>query len=363
MTDSDLQLETMVDAARRGDQEAFAGLVERFRPELHLHCYRLLGSYEDADDVTQDVIVQMWRALPGFEGRSTLRTWLYRISTRACMARHRRDRHRRDLLATTTVIDGVAAPVAITVPWLQAVPDTLLDEVAARDPDPGTRLVARETIELAFVAALQHLTNQQRAVVVLRDIVGWSAKQCAAELDTTQASINSALARGRRTLRDALGPNRTGWTTAEPTADERVLLDRYVEALEAGDDGTIAALLRSDAIVSHQPFAGDGEPDVVWYQGRETILAGWAPALHGPIPIDLRCVGVWVNRQPAVASYARLPGSAEHRGFGLAVLHLERNLIAEVVNLSAEHFAAVGLPDRLPALPTDHPSNQPSQET
>ena len=342
----------MVDAARGGDQEAFAWLVERFGPELRLHCYRLLGSYEDADDVTRDVFVQMWRALSSFEGRSALRTWLYRIATRACMARHRRERHRRHLLATTTVIDGVPAPIAMTVPWLQAVPDTLLDEVAGRDPDPGSRLVARETIELAFVAALQHLTDRQRAVVVLRDIVGWTANQCAAELDTTVASINSALARARRTLRDVLGPHRAGWSTPEPTADERALLSRYVAALEAGDDAAIAALLRADAIVSHQPFAGDGEHDVVWYQDRETILAGWAPALHGPIPIDLRCVGVWVNRQPAVASYARLPGSAEHRGFGLAVLLLDHGVIAEVVNLSADHFTAVGLPDRLPPVTT-----------
>lgn len=360
MSGPDGQIESDVDAARGGDEEAFARLVERFRPELRLHCYRLLGSYEDADDVTQDVIVQMWRALPRFEGRSTLRTWLYRIATRACLARHRRDRHRRSLLATTTVMDGVVAPIAATVPWLQAVPDTLLDDVASRDPDPASGLVARETIELAFVAALQHLSDRQRAVVVLRDVVGWSAKQCAAELDTTVASVNSTLARGRRTLRDVLGPHRTGWTTSEPSPHERALLRRYVAAIEAGDDVAIAALLRHDAIVSHQPFAGDDEPEIVWYQGRETILAGWAPALHGLVPLDLRCVGVWVNRQPAVASYARLPGTTEHRAFGLAVLHLHDDLVVEVVNLTADRFGVLGLPDRLPPEPTDDPTNQES---
>jgi RNA polymerase sigma-70 factor, ECF subfamily len=163
-----------VTEARRGDEAAFGRLVERFRPELTLHCYRMLGSLDDAEDTVQDVFLAAWRGLADFEGRSSARTWLYRIATHACPARRTRDRRRYRLLSSN-ITGGSALPVVMTMPWLQACPDDLIDRAGASDPDPASILVARETIELAVVAALQHLPGRQRAVFLLRDVAGWPA--------------------------------------------------------------------------------------------------------------------------------------------------------------------------------------------
>ena len=169
-----------VAAARRGDEAASGRLVDRFRPELLLHCYRMLGSLDDAEDTVQDVFLQAWRGLPGFEGRPSVRTWLYRIATHACLARRTRDRRRYRLL-NSSVTGGMPLPVVMTVPWLQACPDDVINRAAASSPDPASTLVARETIELAVIAALQHLPGRQRAVFLLRDVAGWPARQCATE--------------------------------------------------------------------------------------------------------------------------------------------------------------------------------------
>jgi RNA polymerase sigma-70 factor (ECF subfamily) len=249
------------------------------------------------------------------------------------------------LLAPTTAHDGVVAPVSVTVPWLQAAPDALLDRVAAGDGDPGGRLTSRETVEIAFIAALQHLSARQRAVVVLRDVVGWPADLTAGELEITVAAANGALARGRRRLRELLGPDRDAWTMAPPRdRRQQALVRQYIRAVEAGDDAAIGALLRIDAVVSHQPGAGTVATTPEWYQGRGTIVDAWEPALHGPVSLHMRLVEVQVNRQPAVASYVRLPGVAEHRAFGLAVLRLDGDQIAEIVNLTPDQFSNVGLP-------------------
>lgn len=347
-SDTEPDVEPDVAAAQRGDEAAFGRVVERHRPELHLHCYRLLGSVDDAEDAVQDVLVQAWRGLPDFEGRSSVRTWLYRIATRACLARRTRDDRRSRLLAATTVADGVAMPLALTVPWLQAYPDRLLDAVAAREPDPASRLTARETVEIAVITALQHLPDAQRAALVLRDVLGWPADRCAEALETSVPAVNSALQRGRATLRDLLGGGRDRWPggrTAAATADERALVRRYVDAIERADDRAIAALLRGDVVVGHQPGAGGNEStEPGWYAGRDEVVAAWAPVLHGDHPFDLRLVEAWANRQPAVASYIRLPGTDEHRAFGLSVLRIEDGRVAEVTNLTADQLPAFGLP-------------------
>jgi RNA polymerase sigma-70 factor (ECF subfamily) len=341
----------LVDAAKAGDQSALAQIVDRFRPELQLHCYRMLGSLDDAEDTMQDVWLQVWRSLDGFEGRATVRTWLYRIATNACLARRTRAGRRRRILAAGTVVDGAVLPITATVPWLQPCPDELLDQVAARQPEPADQLTARETVEIAFVAALQHLPPRQRAALVLRDVVGWPVERCAAELDTTVAAINSALQRARAALRDRLGHERTEWPARASSSDlERSIVRRYIAAIEASDDEAIAALLREDAIVSHQPGAGGNDTDhAAAYVGRSTILDAWAPALHSPIPLEMRMVEVWANRQPAVASYIRLPGAARHRAFGLSLLRLDpEGLVTEVANFTPDVFAAHGLPLELP---------------
>ncbi|HEV7758190.1 MAG TPA: RNA polymerase subunit sigma-70 [Acidimicrobiales bacterium] len=345
-----VELAGLVTAAQGGDGAAFGRLVERFRPELQLHCYRMLGSLDDAEDTVQDVLLQAWRSLPGFEGRASVRTWLYRIATNACLGRRVRDRRHR-LLASARISADPGLPVAATVPWLQPCPDGLLDQVAARDPDPASILAARETVEIAFVAALQHLPPRQRAALVLRDVVGWSAERSATALDTTVASANSALQRARATLRRQLGDRRSEWTAAaghEATAAERELVRRYIDAIESADDAAIGAVLADDAVVSHQPGAGGNETHAAAaYSGRATIIEAWAPALHSPVPLEMRMVAVAANRQPAVVSYVRLPGTTGHRAFALSLLRLDGGRVVEVANFVPEGLAAYGLPDVL----------------
>ena len=274
---------------------------------------------------------------------------MYRIATNTCLAHRKRARRREAILAAGTVRDGVVVPVVATVPWLDVCPDDVLDQVAGVEPD-ADRLVSRETIELHFIAALQHLTSKQRAVVILRDVVGWSAAKVSTELDMTVAAVNGALRRARATLRNLLGNDRDDWGRSVDEQVDPSLVRRYNAAVEAGNDTAIAAMLAEDAVVSHQPDAGQGTAEVTWYAGRDNIVEAWAPALHAPVSLDMRLVEVQVNRQPAVASYVRLPGTSNQRPFGLAVLRFERNLVHEVINLSPDQFDLLGL---APTLPVD----------
>jgi RNA polymerase sigma-70 factor, ECF subfamily len=175
------QMDEAVAAAQAGDEAAFSGLVESYRPELQVHCYRMLGSFEDSEDLTQETFQRAWRKRRGFKGRSTFRAWLYRIATNACLDALAR-RPRRVLPQSE-------------VPWLQPYPDELLDEVRATDAGPDDVVVSKETIELAFLVAIQHLSPKQRAVLILRDVLGWSAEDTASLLETRVASVNSALQR------------------------------------------------------------------------------------------------------------------------------------------------------------------------
>lgn len=347
-------LDRLVAAAQDGDDVAFGRLVDRFRPELVLHSYRLLGRYDEAEDAVQDALIQAWRGIAGFEGRAKVRSWLYRVTTNACLARRTKDERRRRLIAATTVLEGVAVPVSATVPWLQAVPQAAVEAVAQRDPGPDQRLIGRESLEIAFVAALQHLPDRQCAVLVLRDVAGWSAIEVANQLSSTVSSVNSLLQRARGTMRTVLGPDRESWNRRAAAGPEAALLRRYVEAIESGDDEMIAGLLDAHVLVSHQPYGGNASPDVTWYQGRAAALEAWAPALHGRMALDLRVVEFWVNDQPAVATYGRLPGTATHRGFSLTVLCATADRIVEIVNLSPDQFPLLGLPMELaPQEPTD----------
>lgn len=341
------QIAEWVEAARAGDDASFGHLVDRFRAELVLHAYRMLGRYVDAEDAVQDALVQAWRGIPHFEGRANVRSWLYRITTNACLNRRTAAERRRRILAATSVIDGVVAPVAATVPWLQALPDEIVESVAAQGGDHADRLISRESIEIAFVAALQHLPERQRAVLVLRDIAGWSARESADQLDTTVSAANAALHRARTTLRTVLGPDRERWPRVDRDSDHKELVRRYIAAIESGNDTAIAELLSPDVVVSHQPYAGQGTAEVSWYGGRDAVIHAWAPAIHGPMSLALRLIAVKVNGQPAVASYGRLPGTGPHRAFGLAVLRIVESRIAEVTNLSAEQFPVLGLPTQL----------------
>jgi len=274
-----------------------------------------------------------------------VRTWLYRIATNACLAVRTRDQRRRRLLAASTVADGVVVPLPMTVPWLQPCPDDLVDAVAARNPSPDSVATARETVEIAFVAALQHLPDRQRAVLVLRDVLGWPAERSADALGLGVAAANSALQRARATLRTQLGAAREDWSPGAPTAGERALVRRYVDAVERADDVAITAVLHDDVVAAHQPGAGGNDSAAPgWYAGVDAVLAGWAPILRGDHAFELRMVEAWANRTPAVATYVRVPGSDEHRAFGLSLLVVRDGRVAEVLTFGADRVPAFGLP-------------------
>src|SRR6266571_3002204 len=244
----------LIEGARRGEGDAFGRLVEPYRPELHAHCYRLLGSVHDADDALQDALLRAWRGLPGFNDRRPLRPWLYKIATNVCLDLAAR-RPRRWLPVDYRSAGG-DEPV-----WVEPYPDEQLglpDGYAS----PEARYEQREAVELAFIAALQHLPAQQRAVLILRDVLGFSAKEVAAALDTTPASVNSALQRARETAKARL-PGQSQQAAMRSLGDKRLrdLVQRFTDALEAGRVEAIVAMLTEDARFALPPYPG-------WYRGR-----------------------------------------------------------------------------------------------
>lgn len=327
----------VVAAAQAGDASAFSELVERHRRELQVHCYRMLGSFDDSEDMVQETLLRAWRNRAGFEGRSTFRAWLYRIATNATLdflARNpRRPVARRDA-GSGDQHPTMSPPPEVA--WLQPFPDQLLDPVAPSEDEPDAAVVAKETIELAFLTALQHLPPRQRAVLILRDVVGWSAPETAALLDMTVPSVKSALQRARPTLRKHLPARRMDWApSADPSEEERALLQRFIVANERADMAELAALMREDAWQTMPP-------DPIWFAGREAMLAMWAAAMAEPG--DWRLVATRANRQPAAANYVRRPGDSRYRASNLDVLRIEGGLVAEITTFEPRHFAAFGLP-------------------
>ena len=326
------------------EEPAFAALFERHRGELQVHCYRMLGSLEDAEDLVQESFLRAWRSRESFtpSGRFSFRAWLYRIATNACLDSLRTRSRRVMPPDVAPAADPTVPPSAPSDrPWLQPYPDRLLEQVTAPEDEPGAVVVARETIELAFIAAIQHLPPRQRAVLILRDVLGWSAKDTASLLETTDISVNSALQRARATLRRRLGERRTEWRTdPEPSAEERELLRRYIEAHERADVDALAALLREDARLTMPPHP-------TWFEGRAAILVA-AEQGFDPRFGDLRSVPAWANRQPGVAHYLRAPGETQFRALAIDVLRIEDGRIDEITSfVDPELFAAFGLPSVL----------------
>jgi RNA polymerase sigma-70 factor (ECF subfamily) len=338
-----VELEAIVAAATSGDQAAFAALTGRYRRELQVHCYRMVGSFQDAEDLVQETMLRAWRSRKQFQGRSSFRTWLYRIATNACL----------DALAHSSrrVLPYQVAPAADPrdtsrfspdpeIAWLQPYPDRLLDEIAPRDTEPDAQVVAKETIELAFLAAIQLLPPRQRVVLILRDVLGWSAREAATLLDTSVASANSALQRARATLRQQLPPRRLEWApSSAPTAEERAVLQRYMEATEQADAAALAELLAEDARTTMPPIPA-------WLEGREAIMTAIVQGL-APEFGQWRLLPTWANRQPAAACYLRRPGETEYRAFSIDVLRVEHGKVVEITAFSAELFPAFGLPATL----------------
>ncbi|MEV6305442.1 RNA polymerase subunit sigma-70 [Actinoplanes sp. NPDC051861] len=307
--------------------EGFEGLAERHRRELHVHCYRMLGSFEDAEDTVQETFLRAWRRRETFEGRSTFRAWLYRIATNACL----------DLLAKRRPEPATGGEVR----WLQPYPDRLLDELPAGDADePETVAVARETIELAYLVAVQHLAPRPRAVLILRDVLGWPAKDVAELLGDSVNSVNSALQRARAGMREHLPADRQDWTGGDD-AGTRELVRRFTEASVATDVGAVAALLRDDVRCSMPPTPG-------LYVGRDTVVNDWIENGFDTMT-GLRAVLTSANRQPAVAFYHWREQEGAYLPLTIDVLRVTGGAIAEIVTFHADRFPRFGLPERLPA--------------
>jgi RNA polymerase sigma-70 factor (ECF subfamily) len=300
----------------------------------------MLGSFEEAEDLVQETLLRAWRGRAGFDRRALLSTWLHRIATNVCLTALAR-RPRRVMppdLGPPTSEPPNEADATNEISWLQPYPDHLLDELASAEPEPGAAVVARESIELAYLAAIQHLTPRSRAILLMRDVLDWSAKETAALLETTETSVNSALRRARATLRKRLPSHpRDRPPAAVPGAEERAVLTRYMAAHDRGDLPALAALLREDARLIMPPYRG-------WYDGRETILR-MAPLGFEPSFGHLRGLPTGANRQPAVAWYLRRPGEATHRPLALDVLRVEDGVIAEITTFaSPDLFPTFGLP-------------------
>ena len=290
----------------------------------------MLGSFDEAEDLVQETLLRAWRGWAGFEGRSMVRTWLYRIATNACLDFLDSKSHRIQ---------------SDTVDWLQPYPDVLLDQIPSSDPGPDAIVIARETIELAYLAAIQYLPPKQRAILILRDSLGWSAKETANLLDESVATVNSALHRARSLMRERLPKRRLEWSAAAtPTAAEMRLLERYMEATDRADVAALTSLLRDEARLTMPPFP-------TWFQGREEIANAFALSTNPDLPTyvgQLRTVATAANRQPAVAAYVRKPGDSEFRALGLDILRLEGNLVIEITRyVRADIFPAFGLPATL----------------
>ena len=316
----------VVTTVRSGDEAAFSAMAERYRRQLHVHCYRMTGSFDDAEDLVQETMLRAWRSRAGFEGRSSFRNWLYRIATNACLSHVERSPRRITTPDVAPSADAAnAAPKwAPELPWIQPYPDELLEPAAPGEQEPEAIATARETIELVYLAAIQHLPPRQRAVLILRDALDWSAKETAGLLDMTLPSVNSALHRARTTMRDAL-PHREEdeAKVVQPTTDERELLQRFMDAFENADAEALSRILRDDARLTMPPA-------VMWLRGRDAVMSLYGQLLGPQAFGDFKLVPIAANRQPAAISYIRAKGKSEYRLAGLNVLRMDGGKIAEI---------------------------------
>jgi RNA polymerase sigma-70 factor (TIGR02960 family) len=315
-------------AAAAGDQAAFDELAGLHRRELHVHCYRMLASFDDAEDAVQEALLRAWRGRDGLSHCPEYRAWLYRIATNVCLDMLRQ--RSRQAAAMRTYAD---------VPWLQPYPDLLLDEVSVGDA-PADLAIERETIELAFLVALQVLPPRQRAVLILRDVLGWSAADAAALLGISTAAANSAVQRARLQLREHLPPRRADWQVTEPSVAERELLAQFIDAHERYDPDAIVRISATDIRVTMPPYP-------YCFQG----LNGMAPLLErafGPNRDgDWRLLPTAANRTTAAGSYLRRPGDTLFRPFKLDVLKVSDGVIAEITTFGPALFPVLGLPPGL----------------
>jgi RNA polymerase sigma-70 factor (TIGR02960 family) len=327
----------LIAIARAGDGDAFRELTEPYLRELQVHCYRMLGSFEDAEDALQNTLLTAWQSLGGFEGRASLRTWLYRIATNRCLDA-RRAASRRPAKEWDVTGWPPPGPTRLgEVVWLQPFPDALLEGVIDGPRDPEARYEQTESISLAFMTALQVLPPRQLAVLVLRDVLGFHASEVAGMLDSTVESVNSALKRARTSLQRRSPPGPRPPAVGSPTED--ALVAKFVRAWESADIGALVALLTDDVFMSMPPMPFE-------YQGRDVVARFCASLFDAGRRFDL--VPARANGQPAFGAYLRTPSGISH-GVGLYVLTLTSDRICAMTRFDNSVLPWFGLPRSLPS--------------
>jgi RNA polymerase sigma-70 factor (TIGR02960 family) len=328
------------DSVTKLGEGTFTALMEEHRGELRVHCYRLLGSYDEAEDLTQEAFLRAWRARETLAGVDNPRAWLYKIATHVCLDFLREHNRRPTVYEPVPGMDSGDGPPPPRLPWLQPFPDDQLPEATASEYEPDEQAVASETLELVFLTAIQQLPPRQRAAVILRDIVGWSALETADLLGCSVASANSVVQRGRSALRAALPGRREDWAAREPNADDLALLQGYMEAAARADVDAMVELVRADAVLTMPP-------NPFWFTTRDALFAFVRPNLD---PLSPMFVGHWrhlpvhANGQLAVAGYLQRPGTSVFRAQLIDVLRVEQGQIAEITTFEPHLFAAFGLP-------------------
>jgi RNA polymerase sigma-70 factor (ECF subfamily) len=331
-------VDAVLSAARAGDEAAFGRLTDRYRHELQVHCYRMLGSVEDAEDAVQETFLRAWTRLDSFAGRAPFRAWLYGIATHACLDALRRKKAR----VWPTDLAGPSDPnnfalSAVDLPWLQPYPDRLLDVPAPADVQPEAVVTSKETIELAFLAAIQRLPARQRAVLILRDVLDWSAKDTATALDISPAAVNSALQRAHAALGDHLSASRGEWSSSSTPA-ERAVLQQLIAAWESSDTTALVGLLRTDTQLIMPP-------GLTWFAGRDAIQTFFREHVFGEMGPGWRLIPTGANRQPAFGLYWQRPGDEVHRAFAIGVLALDHGAVAQIALFQQpELFALFAMP-------------------
>jgi RNA polymerase sigma-70 factor, ECF subfamily len=332
--------EAVVMAVQSGSESAFSSFAERHRKELRVHCYRMLGNFEDAEDLVQETFTKAWRNRATFEGRSTFRAWLYRIATNACLDAIKRNKRRVQTVEGTSTTNR--SPTFDEVPWLQPFPDDLLVGASSSASEPDAVVIAKETIELAFLAAIQHLPPRPRAVLILRDVLGWSAGETADALDGTVQAVNSALQRARARLQELGRPGRLEWTPVQPpTEEERILVQRYMDAHARADSGAVIDLLGADVRFSMPP-------QEALFEGRDAVRAFFEDLFGPENPGDWKLVATHANGQLAAANYIRAWGESDYRAATLDVFEIAGSAIVEITTFGPDLFPLFDLPMTLP---------------
>ena len=327
--------------AQAGDEQAFGKLIDPYRRELQVHCYRILGSVQDAEDALQETLLAAWQGLGGFEGRASIRTWLYRVATSRCLLALRSARRRPQ---TDWPPPGLALPEPTRlgeVTWLEPYPDTLLAGLTDPDPGPAVRYEATEAISLAFITALQLLPPRQRAVLILRDVVGFHAREVAQILESTEESVTSALKRARAALQRRLPPSAQGPPPPPPdSAAEQELVKRLTRAYETGDVNDLVALLTDDVLMTMPPIPLE-------YQGRE-LVSRFLAAFVFQQDTRFRLAATRANGQPAFGAYLRDPLAKVAHANGLLVFTFAGGQISAITRFDTSVLPRFGL---LPTLP------------